>query len=80
MKIVDMMEKVFQMRKFKDRIKVINKSFPNFSDVVGKRGRILGVVIFIFDMLAMYLLSLYSGEPIYETKECVGTPGLCIFG
>ena len=50
MKIVDMMEKVFQMRKFKDRIKVINKSFPNFSDVVGKRGRILGVVIFIVNI------------------------------
>ena len=30
MKIVDMMEKVFQMRTFKDRIKVINKSFPIF--------------------------------------------------
>ena len=30
MKIVDMMEKVFQMRTFKDRINVINKSFPNF--------------------------------------------------
>ena len=30
MKIVDMMEKFFQMRTFKDRINVINKSFPNF--------------------------------------------------
>ena len=30
MKIVDMMEKIFQMRTLKDRINVINKSFPNF--------------------------------------------------
>ena len=30
MKIVDMMEKVFQMRTFNDRINVINKSFPIF--------------------------------------------------
>ena len=30
MKIVDIMKKVFQMGTFKDRINVINKSFPNF--------------------------------------------------
>ena len=30
MKIVDLMKNVFQMRTFKDRINVINKSFPNF--------------------------------------------------
>ena len=29
MKIVDMMEKVFQMHMFNDRINIINKSFPN---------------------------------------------------
>ena len=29
MKIVDMVEKVFQMRTFKDGINVISKSFPN---------------------------------------------------
>ena len=44
----------------------------NVSDVVGKRGRTLGFVIFILDildlkMLAMYLSRLYSGEPLYET-------------
>ena len=31
-------------------------------------------------MLAMYLLRLYSGEPLYETVGHIGTPGLCIFG
>ena len=30
MKIVDMMEKVFQVRTFNNRVNVINKSFPNF--------------------------------------------------
>ena len=53
--------------------------------MVGKRSRILGVDIFIYDigferMLAMYLLRLYNGEPLYETVERTGTPGLCIFG
>ena len=39
----------------------------NISDVVEKRGGILGVVIFIsnisFQNVAMYLLRLYNGEP-----------------
>ena len=56
----------------------------NISDVVGKRGRIFGVVIFIFNialrMLAVYLLRFYNGKPLYETIGRIGTPGLCIFG
>ena len=57
----------------------------NISDVVGKHG----VVTFIFNiyfhlqvlrMLALYLLRLYNGEPLYETKGNIETPGLCIFG
>ena len=28
----------------------------------------------------MYLLRLYSGEPLYEKIGRLGTPGLCIFG
>ena len=31
-------------------------------------------------MLAMYLLRLYSEEPLYETIGRIGTPGLWIFG
>ena len=31
-------------------------------------------------MLAMYLLWLYNGEPLYETMGQIGTPDLCIFG
>ena len=31
-------------------------------------------------MLAMYLLRLYYGEPIYETVERIVIPGICIFG
>ena len=30
-------------------------------------------------MLAMYLLRLYIGEPLYETIGPIGTPGWCIF-
>ena len=33
MTIVNIMEKVFQMPTFKDRINIINKSFPNFQRV-----------------------------------------------
>ena len=29
-------------------------------------------------MLAMYLLWLYSGEPLYQTVGQTGTSGLCI--
>ena len=31
-------------------------------------------------MLDMYLLILYSGEPLYETIGRIGTPGLWTFG
>ena len=33
MKVVDVMEKVFQSRAFKNRVNVLNKSFPNFWNV-----------------------------------------------
>ena len=33
----------------------------------------------VLRMLAMYLLRLYRGEPLYETIGRIGTPGLCIF-
>ena len=56
----------------------------NISEIVGKRGRIFSVVVFIcnisFQKLAMYLLRLYNLKPLYETKRRKGTSGLCIFG
>ena len=64
----------------------------NISDAVGKRGRILGVVIFIFNMLMLRFkdlsfkdvsyvyVKMSHGEPLYETIGTIGAPGLCIFG
>ena len=55
----------------------------NSSDVVGKQGKILGIVIFICDIcfqnVSYVFLSLYNGEPLYETVGDIETPGLCIF-
>ena len=56
----------------------------SISDVVGKRGRILGVVIFIFNIsfknVSYVFVKLYNGQPLYETIGRVETPDLCIFG
>ena len=32
-----------------------------------------------FRILAMYLLRLYNGEPLYETTGHIGPPDLCSF-
>ena len=39
--IIDVMEKVFQVRTLKNRINVINKSFPDFSKVCCRKYRSL---------------------------------------
>ena len=62
---------------YKEVNQMISLSFVifsgNISDVVGKRGRILGVIISIlninFNKLAMYLLRLYNGEPQTTTAN-----------
>ena len=46
----------------------------NISDVVGKHGKILGIVIFIFKNVR------YVFVKTTQWGATIGTPGLCIFG
>ena len=56
----------------------------NISDVVGKRGRILVVVIFIFDIsfqnFGYVFPEILQREPLYERTGRIGSRGLWIFG
>ena len=56
----------------------------NIPDVVRKRSRILGVVIFIFNIdfqnICYVFVQLYNGEPLHETIVAKGALGLYIFG
>ena len=56
----------------------------NIFDVVGKRGRILGIVIFIFNISfkndSYVFVKIVQREPLYEAIGRRETPGLCIFG
>ena len=72
---------------YKEVNQIISLSFVifsgNISDVVGKRGRILGIIISVlninFNKLAMYLLRLYNGEPqptTAHTEFSLGRIGL----
>ena len=56
----------------------------NISDVVENLVEFL-TLLFLYltlasRMLAMYLLRLYNGEPLYEATGHIGTLGMCIFG
>ena len=67
----------------------------SFSDVIGKFGRTLGVVIFMFNIsfqnVSYIFVTIVQSiryraivqsirEPLYETIGSLGTPGMCIFG
>ena len=50
------------------------------SEVLGKRGRVHGIIILIFNMtywlLAIYLLRFYDGNILDNTIGYIGTPDL----